>query len=435
MERHPEVVAAAEAVRTWVLAQRATWPGFEARRATPRPTAARRATALDPALPEDTALELDVPAAGPLGTPVFTPVQPFGLGGAPDILFEPASVPAAEPGPQPKLELPPIEPTTPEPRRIQVSIPWDQLRRLAVPLAAVLALAALAGAGIKYGPALWRQQASAPKIGTLRLVSVQGPAEVLVDDAPVGTTPLELDVPVGRHTVLFRRQKATRRMNVEVVRGESTVARVDWNPKRVGALQVESTPPGAKVIIDGKGYGVTPATLEDLAVGAHTLVLESSAGTVRRRVQVAEGQTEVVNESIFPGWLRVASQVDVVVSENGRALRLDSSGRVLIAPGHHQVRLDNSALGISEVREFDVEPGATATVTLETGESTLTVTASTEAEITIDGVRVGAAPVTQGGIRVGRHEVIAVDAEGNARRRTVRVMAQPTEVHIDFSQR
>jgi hypothetical protein len=48
-------------------------------------------------------------------------------------------------------------------------------------------------------------------------------------------------------------------------------------------------------------------------------------------------------------------------------------------------------------------------------------------------VLAGPAPVTQSGVRVGTHEVTAVDAAGNTRRRSVRVTAKPTEVLLDFS--
>ena len=44
--------------------------------------------------------------------------------------------------------------------------------------------------------------------------------------------------------------------------------------KRVGRLQVTSTPSGAEVVLDGKRHGRTPATIQDLDVGLHTLVLE-----------------------------------------------------------------------------------------------------------------------------------------------------------------
>ncbi len=488
MERHPEVVAAAEALRTWVRAQRATWPDVDDR-ASAQATAARvppmfgesgvafaeragleaggvgpepRAHDFEPVVPAapvfapaepifTPAAAVFAPAepgftpAAPVFTPaepgftpaepVFTPTEGFALDAQSDSLLDAPSQLPSDPAAFPRLTVPSVAAQAPDATGARSRIPWSRLRDAGVRVAAVLAVVAVLAAAASWGRAAWQRQASAPRTGTLRLVSVQGPAEVIIDDTPMGTTPLELTMAAGRHTVLFRRQRATRTLQVDVVKGESTQARVDWNPKRFGGLQIESTPSGAKVSVDGKVFGTTPVTLDDLPVGTHTLVLESSAGTVRRRVQVVEGQTEVVNESIFSGWLRVSSAVDLVVSENGKPLRLDSSGRVLVAPGHHVVRLENAALGIAEVREFDVEPGATATVSVDTGESTLTVTASTDAEVTIDGVRLGRAPVTQGAVRVGRHEVIAVDASGSMRRRTVRVTSQPTEVHIDFSQR
>jgi hypothetical protein len=424
MERQPELVAAAEALHAWILTQRASWQDV--------------AHLDDVSLDADAIDDLDLLAeparvASPPPTPVFTPVAPLPADRTADLLLEPPDVapPAAA---TTVLPFDSAEPAAeePEPRR-RIEIPWATLSRLGVRAAALFVIATLLGASVAGGRLLWTRYASTPRVGTVVFESVPGDAEVLIDGKVAGRTPLQRDLPVGRHAIEFRRQRATRTMNVEVVRGTSTTSRVDWSPRRVGALLVESTPAGAKVTVDGKAQGVTPVTLDDLSVGAHSVVIESSAGTVRRRVQIVAGQTEVLSESIFPGWLRVSAPVEVSVSEDGRGLQLDTSRRVLMSPGRHTVVLENRALGIAERREVDIEPGATATVSLEAAESSLTVTSTVPADVAIDGVPVGPTPVTQTGVRVGTHEITAVDASGDTRRRTVRVTAKPTEVHIDFS--
>lgn len=428
MERQPEVVAAAEAVRAWVLAQRATW----------QDVAAFDRVALEPESIDE--LDLLAPPSRPapaVPAPVFTPVEPLPPGGPADLLLDPPDAPRAPAAldfpvavPSPALDEEPDD--EPAPRR-RIEIPWDTVSRLGVRAAALFVIASLIGGAAIGGKVAWSRYASAPRVGTVAFESVSGDAEVLIDGRLAGRTPLQRDLPAGRHTIEFRRQKATRTLYVEVERGKSTVSRVDWSPKRVGSLLVESTPAGARLTIDGKDRGVTPATVDDLPAGAHTVVIESSEGTVRRRVQIAAGQTEVLSESIFPGWLRVSTAVEVSVSENGRGLQLDTSQRVLMSPGPHTVVLENRALGISERREVTIEPGATASVSLEAVNSTLMVTTTTPADVSIDGVLAGPAPVTQSGVRVGTHEVTAVDAAGNTRRRTVRVTAKPTEVVLDFS--
>ena len=42
----------------------------------------------------------------------------------------------------------------------------------------------------------------------------------------------------------------------------------------VGSLLVESRPPGARVVLDGKALGVTPLTVPDVRPGSHPLRLE-----------------------------------------------------------------------------------------------------------------------------------------------------------------
>src|SRR5207244_336752 len=56
--------------------------------------------------------------------------------------------------------------------------------------------------------------------------------------------------------------------------------------KATGGLRINSTPSGAMVSVDGKPRGMTPVTIEDLAVGRHTLEIRSASGTVQRTATV-----------------------------------------------------------------------------------------------------------------------------------------------------
>src|SRR5262249_39480767 len=99
-----------------------------------------------------------------------------------------------------------------------------------------------------------------------------------------------------------------------------------------GELRLTSEPSGATVVIDGRSRGVTPLTVSDLAVGAHVVTFQSSAGTVRRSVSVRPGRTDVVDAAIFSGWLALFSPIELDISEGGRALRLGEDNRLMLAP-------------------------------------------------------------------------------------------------------
>ena len=393
MERQPEIVAAAEALRTWIHAQRAEWPRMAAAAAAPLP--------LLPMAP------LPLAADGPA-----------------------IAVEALAP---PFLPSPALDETPTTRRQWNVQVPWSGLGRIGVRVAAVAAvLLVLAGAAVWGRGAFGRHQAAA-QVGEVVIDSVPGPADVRVDNADAGKTPLTLQLKAGRHSVEFRRDGKSRVIDVDVTGGESNTARMDWNPRKVGTLQVDTTQPGAKVIVDGRERGVTPLTLDDIAVGQHEIVLENDEGRVRRRVQIGEGETEVLTEAIFSGWLHVAAPVDVTVSEKGRALQMDARGQVLLKAGEHDLLIESRAFGFSEKRHVSIEPGATTTVDIEAGTSTLGVTSSAPAEVQVDGVRAGSTPLAGYALKIGTHEVVVTDIFGNVRRQNVRVSSAPAQIEVDFS--
>lgn len=394
MERQPELVAAAEALRTWVHAQRAAWPRVAAA------------------------------AVAPLAP---LPIAPLPLAAAGPAVAVEALAPSVIPSPA--LD----EPKDDTHRRWTPALPWSGLGRLGARAGAVAAaIAVLAGAAVWGRGAIAKYRAAA-SVGDVVIESVQGPADVRVDNANVGKTPLRLKLAAGAHSIEFLRDGRSEVMTVDVAGGESTTARMDWSPRKVGTLQVDTNPAGAKVFVDGQERGVTPLTLDDITVGPHEIVLENEEGRVRRQVQIAEGATEVLSDAIFSGWLRVAAPVDVTVSEKGRALQLDARRQVLLKPGEHDLLIESRAFGFSETRHVLIEPGATTTVAVEMGTSTLGVTSNVRADVQVDGVRVGPTPVVGHPLKIGTHEVIVTDIFGNVRRRTIRVTNAPAQIEVDFS--
>src|SRR5262249_30035262 len=163
--------------------------------------------------------------------------------------------------------------------------------------------------------------------------------------------------------------------------------------KPTGALSLTSTPPGARVVVDGRPRGVTPLQLSDLSPGRHDVVLTSAGGEVRRTITVAAGKTVTLDEAIFPGWVAVYSPFEVTVAEGGRVLRPDDRSQIMLPPGAHTLRFVNRSLGYDESRQVDVKPGEGTPIRLTPEPSKLTVTATEPAEVWIDGTRVGDAPL------------------------------------------
>lgn len=189
----------------------------------------------------------------------------------------PPPAPAPEPSPAPEEEevtgqmpIPPVEeaeiPAEPPPPKKKGG--W---KKLIVPLAAAL----LVGAGLwgYYKTDLFK---TAPEIppepeitGTLDIQSTPEGAQILLDGketqkvTPATLTELEVGKPITVALVKPKHKEWTQTLTLQ---DENPVA---LNPTLevipVGSIKINSTPPGAKVFVDGKDTEkVTPTSLEDL---------------------------------------------------------------------------------------------------------------------------------------------------------------------------
>jgi hypothetical protein len=198
---------------------------------------------------------------------------------------------------------------------------------------------------------------------------------------------------------------------------------------------VTSTPPGARVMVDGRARGVTPLDLTDVSPGRHEVALQNDAGSVKRTVTVSANATATIDEAIFSGFVTVYAPFDVTVTEGGRVLRADDRHQVMLPPGPHDLRIANRALDYEVVRHVDVKPGAETTIQVTPSPSLLTVTASEAAEVWLDGTRLGETPLNAAPVPLGVHEIVVRRASGGERRFTVTVGSKPVTLTADFTAR
>lgn len=144
-----------------------------------------------------------------------------------------------------------------------------------------------------------------PAFGSIAVTSTPPGANVYLDNAYKGFTPLTLDaVPNGNHGVIIRLEgyeeasptivvmgnlqpvnvvlipKATTRISTAATTAGATGAAIVTPGQTVavpvpgsGSLSVTTSPPGALVYIDGQMKGVTPATIPGLSAGVHSVTL------------------------------------------------------------------------------------------------------------------------------------------------------------------
>ncbi len=202
-------------------------------------------------------------------------------------------------------------------------------------------------------------------------------------------------------------------------------------PAGSGRLVIASADDNPQVIVDGKPHGPTPVSLI-LPAGAHRLVLRGPKGSIERTVRVEAGETADFNEEIFPGWVAVASAIDLTLSENGRTLKRDERGWAILPPGPHDVHLDNESLGIHETRHVVVTPGDATRISLAPPSSSLSITTNEPAEVWVDGTSLGEAPITDTPMKLGMHDV-RVRSAAHERWLRVRVTTQPTQLTVDLT--
>jgi archaellum component FlaG (FlaF/FlaG flagellin family) len=202
--------------------------------------------------------------------------------------------------------------------------------------------------------------------------------------------------------------------------------------KTTGSLRVSSTPSGAQVIVDGKPRGVTPLTIEEVAAGRHTIEFKSEAGSVQRTITVAANTVAEIEESIFSGFVVIFAPFELVITEGRRTLSLDERNQLMLPPGRHELRLTNRALEFETVRQVDLKPGETVTLSIAPPMSTMTVTANEPAEVWLDGARIGDAPVNEAPLTLGTHDIVVKRAAGGEKRYTVKVTAKPLTLNVEF---
>jgi len=117
-------------------------------------------------------------------------------------------------------------------------------------------------------------------------------------------------------------------------------------PLFAGRVLVRSTPPGVRVFVDGRSGGETPATVRDLARGAHQVRL------------VREGYTTVERKIVITASKPAVTLTVPMVKVPVVSTRLDSALVVVSRPAGATVFLDGREVGTTPLTLPGVKVGA-----------------------------------------------------------------------------
>jgi len=138
--------------------------------------------------------------------------------------------------------------------------------------------------------------------GGMELQSLPDGSSVTVNGEYRGKTPLNLNgLSSGTYTVTFSRF-GYREQSVLVRVGQGEVAEVTIKlMPEGGTLAVNSTPPGARVLLDGTDAGISPVVLENVSTGNHTVTLEKDGYlTTVKQVWITADQVNPVEVFLNP---------------------------------------------------------------------------------------------------------------------------------------
>jgi formylglycine-generating enzyme required for sulfatase activity len=192
----------------------------------------------------------------------------------------------------------------------------------------------------------------APGWGTYRLETVPPGATVLADDASVGTTPADIELPAGqRHLRLRLEGYRDEALMVSAVAGETrtlptlTLARAD------ARLRIRSNPAGASITLDGTFQGRTPLELAIDSSQPHELIAFKSGFERAVRALPAGGKSRDIALELraLSGEIRLAvTPPDAEVFVGDRLL--GRGAQTLTLPGgNHTLRVQREGYAPQEL--------------------------------------------------------------------------------------
>jgi formylglycine-generating enzyme required for sulfatase activity len=136
----------------------------------------------------------------------------------------------------------------------------------------------------------------------------------------------------------------------------------------IGTLKVMSNPFNATLTINGKSYGTTPITINDLLIGSYNIKIEKQEhSSVIKTIEVLENQTTILNETLSTG-----KQVTITSNPTGAQLSIDNEPvgltpkNLTLGIGSHNIRLVKGKKVVEE--SISIKDGSQASFSFDVSE-------------------------------------------------------------------
>jgi serine/threonine-protein kinase len=232
-----------------------------------------------------------------------------------------------------------------------------------------LVAAATGPAAFVLGQSRGRMSARA----TLLVTTQPAGATIDIDGKPLADpTPLAAAIAPGRHTVRARLAGHADVDQVAVIEAGKRVALDFALPQSSRTIQIQTTPPGAQVFVDGHlMLGQTPLQTSVTRDDFHSLQIEKPGYATALKSIVPEDDAPLVSVGLEPEktpratlWIDANRAASVFIDGSDTALVTPTLG-VRVAPGKHVIELRDGSGTVGPQAHIDVARGETLHLTLD----------------------------------------------------------------------
>lgn len=186
-----------------------------------------------------------------------------------------------------------------------------------------------------------------------------------------------------------------------------------------GTVAIETSPPGASVLVDGRERGTTPLTLP-LPAGTHTVTVNGTTGRRELSITVAAGthivhHVELADLAPTTGRLQISGSSGAPIVLDGTRRGVTPAELADIPPGEHTVTIGDGAAAVTQ--RVTVPAGGVALLLVPLGQPAgqapawISVVAPFELQVFDGSALIGNSTTSRILVLAGRHTIKLVNAE------------------------
>ena len=231
-------------------------------------------------------------------------------------------------------------------------------------------------------------------------------ADIYVDEEYKGKEKWSGRLSDGAH--IFEARKENHKKSVKTVNlvlGKNEAIALDAPTPINGEIDINTTPMGASIYIDGKHYGETPNYISDILIGSHELKLtKQGCSEIKKTITIKEGETLTINEKMQTG-----KEISISTDQSGDKIYVDGNylGISPIATylpyGNYEVKAERSGKTVSK----------TINVAQSGGDDSVKLTFFANQTITVNGISFTMIAVEGGTFLMGSVRELDSDADSD----------------------